>query len=230
VSPLAVAAAAMADGPISISVQGGGSAPVKLFLLLTALSFATALLVSVTSFTRMIIVLSFLRQALGTPQLPPNQVLLGLALILSFFVMGPTAGKVYTEALTPYMEDRIGHAEALEKASGPLRQFMLKQTRDQDLQLFYEISGRERPAAADTMPMTVVMPAFMISELTTAFRMGLFLYIPLLLVDVLVATLLMSMGMMMVPPTLIALPVKVALFLMADGWRLVVSSLVRSFG
>jgi len=230
VNPLAVAAGAMADGPISISVQGGGSAPVKLFLLLTALSFATALLVSVTSFTRMIIVLSFLRQALGTPQLPPNQVLLGLALILSFFVMGPTANRVYAEALTPYMEDRIGHAEALEKASVPLREFMLKQTRDQDLQLFYEISGRERPAAADTMPMSVVMPAFMISELTTAFRMGLFLYIPLLLVDVLVATLLMSMGMMMVPPTLIALPVKVALFLMADGWRLVVSSLVRSFG
>jgi flagellar biosynthetic protein FliP len=230
VNPLAVAAGAMADGPISISVQGGGSAPVKLFLLLTALSFATALLVSVTSFTRMIIVLSFLRQALGTPQLPPNQVLLGLALILSFFVMGPTANRVYAEALTPYMEDRIGHVEALEKASGPLREFMLKQTRDQDLQLFYEISGRERPAATDTMPMTVVMPAFMISELTTSFRMGLFLYIPLLLVDVLVATLLMSMGMMMVPPTLIALPVKVALFLMADGWRLVVSSLVRSFG
>jgi flagellar biosynthetic protein FliP len=157
-------------------------------------------------------------------------VLLGLALILSFFVMGPTANRVYAEALTPYMEDRIGHVEALEKASGPLREFMLKQTRDQDLQLFYEISGRERPASGDAMPMSVVMPAFMISELTTAFRMGLFLYIPLLLVDVLVATLLMSMGMMMVPPTLIALPVKVALFLMADGWRLVVSSIVRSFG
>jgi flagellar biosynthetic protein FliP len=230
VIPLAVAASAMADGPISISVQGGGSAPVKLFLLLTALSFATALLVSVTSFTRMIIVLSFLRQALGTPQLPPNQVLLGLALILSFFVMGPTANRVYAEALTPYLEDRIGHVEALEKASGPLREFMLRQTRDQDLQLFYEISGRQRPASGDAMPMTVVMPAFMISELTTAFRMGLFLYVPLLLVDVLVATLLMSMGMMMVPPTLIALPVKVALFLMADGWRLVVSSVVRSFG
>jgi len=230
VSPLAVAASALADGPISISVQGGGSAPVKLFLLLTALSFATALLVSVTSFTRMIIVLSFLRQALGTPQLPPNQVMLGLALILSFFVMGPTANRVYAESLSPYLEDRMGHVEALEKASVPLREFMLRQTRDQDLQLFYEISGRQRPAAGDAMPMSVVMPAFMISELTTSFRMGLFLYIPLLLVDVLVATLLMSMGMMMVPPTLIALPVKVALFLMADGWRMVVSSLVRSFG
>jgi flagellar biosynthetic protein FliP len=230
VSPLAVAAAALADGPLSIQVQGGGSAPVKLFLLLTALSFATALLVSVTSFTRIIIVLSFLRQALGTQQLPPNQVMLGLALVLSFFVMQPTANKVYADALQPYLEDRISHTEALDKASGPLRDFMLRQTRDADLQLFYEVSGRERPSAKEVMPMSVVMPAFMISELTTAFRMGLFLYIPLLLVDVLVATLLMSMGMMMVPPTLIALPVKVALFLMADGWRLVVASLARSFG
>jgi flagellar biosynthetic protein FliP len=230
VSPLAVAAAALSDGPLSIQVQGGGSAPVKLFLLLTALSFATALLVSVTSFTRIIIVLSFLRQALGTQQLPPNQVMLGLALVLSFFVMQPTANKVYADALQPYLEDRISHGEALEKASGPVRDFMLRQTRDADLQLFYEVSGRERPSAKEVMPMSVVMPAFMISELTTAFRMGLFLYIPLLLVDVLVATLLMSMGMMMVPPTLIALPVKVALFLMADGWRLVVASLARSFG
>jgi flagellar biosynthetic protein FliP len=226
----AAAVSAVSDGPLSISVQGGGSAPVKLFLVLTALSFATALLVSVTSFTRIIIVLSFLRQALGTQQLPPNQVLLGLALVLSFFVMGPTANRVYADALQPYMEDRMGHVEALERASGPLREFMLKQTRDQDLALFYEVSGRERPVSGETIPMTVVMPAFMISELTTAFRMGLFLYIPLLLVDVLVATLLMSMGMMMVPPTLLALPVKIALFLMADGWRLVVSSLVRSFG
>jgi len=230
VSLLAVAAAAMTDGPLSIQVQGGGSAPVKLFLLFTALSFAGALLVSVTSFTRIIIVLSFLRQALGTQQLPPNQVMLGLALVLSFFVMQPTANKVYADALQPYLEDRIGHQEAFEKASGPLRDFMLRQTRDADLQLFYEVSGRERPSAREVMPMSVVMPAFMISELTTAFRMGLFLYIPLLLVDVLVATLLMSMGMMMVPPTLIALPVKVALFLMADGWRLVVASLARSFG
>jgi flagellar biosynthetic protein FliP len=230
VSPLAVAAAAMTDGPLSIQLQGGGSAPVKLFLLFTALSFAGALLVSVTSFTRIIIVLSFLRQALGTQQLPPNQVMLGLALVLSFFVMQPTANKVYADALQPYLEDRIGHQEALEKASGPLRDFMLRQTRDADLQLFYQVSGRERPSAREVMPMSVVLPAFMISELTTAFRMGLFLYIPLLLVDVLVATLLMSMGMMMVPPTLIALPVKVALFLMADGWRLVVASLARSFG
>jgi flagellar biosynthetic protein FliP len=225
-----LAAGTASDAAIQIAVNGGGSAPLKLFLLLTALSFATALLVSVTSFTRIIIVLSFLRQALGTPQLPPNQVVVGLALVLSFFVMSPTANRVYGEALGPYLEDRIGHAEALERGSGPVREFMLKQTREQDLALFFEISGRERPASGETIPMSVVMPAFMISELTTAFRMGLFLYVPLLLVDLLLSALLMAMGMMMVPPTLIALPVKVALFVMADGWRLVVASLVRSFG
>lgn len=225
-----LAAGTASDAAIQIAVNGGGSAPLKLFLLLTALSFATALLVSVTSFTRIIIVLSFLRQALGTPQLPPNQVVVGLALVLSFFVMSPTANRVYGEALGPYLEDRIGHAEALERGSGPVREFMLKQTREQDLALFFEISGRERPTSSETIPMSVVMPAFMISELTTAFRMGLFLYVPLLLVDLLLSALLMAMGMMMVPPTLIALPVKVALFVMADGWRLVVASLVRSFG
>jgi flagellar biosynthetic protein FliP len=230
VNPLATGAAPLGDAAIQIAVNGGGSAPLKLFLLLTALSFATALLVSVTSFTRIVIVLSFLRQALGTPQLPPNQVVVGLALVLSFFVMSPTANQVYADALGPYLEDRIGHVEALERGSGPLREFMLRQTREQDLALFYEISGRARPASGDPMPMSVVMPAFMISELTTAFRMGLFLYIPLLLVDLLLSALLMAMGMMMVPPTLIALPVKVALFVMADGWRLVVASLVRSFG
>jgi flagellar biosynthetic protein FliP len=231
VIPLAAGAVpAAGDAAIQIAVNGGGSAPLKLFLLLTALSFATALLVSVTSFTRIVIVLSFLRQALGTPQLPPNQVVVGLALVLSFFVMSPTASRVYADALGPYLEDRIGHVEALEKGSGPLREFMLRQTRDQDLALFFEISGRERPTSGEAMPMSVVMPAFMISELTTAFRMGLFLYVPLLLVDLLLSALLMAMGMMMVPPTLIALPVKVALFVMADGWRLVVASLVRSFG
>lgn len=229
--PLAAGAALpVADGAIQIAVEGAGSTPVKLFLLLTALSFATALLVSVTSFTRIVIVLSFLRQALGTPQLPPNQVVVGLALVLSFFVMSPTANRVYGDALGPYLEDRIGNAEALDRASGPLREFMLRQTRDQDLALFYEIAGKDRPSSGDAIPMSIVMPAFMISELTTAFRMGLFLYVPLLLVDLLVSAILMAMGMMMVPPTLIALPVKIALFLMADGWRLVVASLARSFG
>jgi len=222
-------AVAAGDPALSLSLGGGGSAPVKLFLLFTVLSFASALLVSVTCFTRIVIVLSFLRQALGTPQLPPNQVLVGLALILSAFVMSPTADKVWGDALGPYLDDKLAPAVALERASGPMREFMLKQTREQDLQLFYEISHRARPTRGDEIPMTVVMPAFMVSELTTSFRMGLFLYVPLLLIDVLVAAMLMSMGMMMVPPAMISLPLKIGIFLMADGWRLVVASLARSF-
>lgn len=221
---------AATDSALQINVAGGGSTPVKLFLVLTALSFATSLLISVTSFTRIVIVLSFLRQALGTPQLPPNQVIVGLSLILSFFVMSPTATKVYGEALGPYLEDRIGYEEALGRASGPIREFMLRQTREADLAMFYDIARQERPAQGEPIPMSIVVPAFMISELTTAFRMGLFLYIPLVLVDLLVSSVLMSMGMMMVPPNLISLPVKIGLFVMADGWRLVVGALARSFG
>jgi flagellar biosynthesis protein FliP len=222
-------ARAASDPAISLSLGGGGSAPVKLFLLFTALSFAGALLVSVTSFTRIVIVLSFLRQALGTPQLPPNQVVIGLALVLSAFVMAPTAQKVWDDALNPYLEDRLPPGEAYDRASGPLREFMLRQTRDEDLQLFFEISHKPRPTRGEEIPMTVVAPAFMVSELTTAFRMGLYLYVPLLLVDLLVAAMLMSMGMMMVPPTMISLPLKIGIFLMADGWHLVVASLARSF-
>jgi flagellar biosynthetic protein FliP len=224
-----LAVAAAPDPGVTLSLQGGGSAAVKLFLLLTALSFATALLVSVTSFTRIVIVLSFLRQALGTPQLPPNQVVMGLALVLSAFVMAPTGGRVWSDALQPYMEDRIDASQAVDRASAPVRTFLLRQTREQDLALFYEISGRDRPSRGEEIPLTVAAPAFMVSELTTAFRMGLFLYVPLLLVDLLVAGILMSLGMMMVPPPLISLPVKVGIFVMADGWRLVVASLVRSF-
>jgi flagellar biosynthetic protein FliP len=223
------ALAAAAEPGVSLTVGGGGSAPVKLLLLFTALSFASALLVSVTCFTRIVIVLSFLRQALGTPTLPPNQVVIALALVLSAFIMGPTADRVYEGALGPYLEDRMGHAEALDRASGPMREFMLRQTREQDLALFFEVAERPRPTRGEEIPMSIVMPAFMVSEITTAFRMGLFLYIPLLLVDVLVAAILTSMGMMMVPPVMIALPLKVSLFVMADGWRLVIASLARSF-
>ncbi|HZN94646.1 MAG TPA: flagellar type III secretion system pore protein FliP [Myxococcales bacterium] len=218
-----------ADG-IQLSVATGGSSAVKLFLLLTALSFATAVLVSLTSFTRIIIVLSFLRQALGTQQLPPNQVLLGLALVLTGFVMAPTASRVHAEALQPALEEKIGVDEALARASVPVREFLLRQTREEDLGLFFEISGQPRPARSEPVPLTVAAPAFMVSELTTAFRMGLYLYVPLLLVDLLVAAILSSLGMMMVPPSLVSLPLKVGIFLLADGWRLVIASLVRSFG
>jgi flagellar biosynthetic protein FliP len=226
---LRLALAAPPEPALSLQVGGGGSAPVKIFLLLTALSFASALLVSVTSFTRIVIVLSFLRQALGAPQLPPNQVVIGLALVLSGFVMAPTANRVYGEALGPYLEERLPPGEALARASGPVREFMLRQTREQDLALFVELSRQPRPARGEELPMTVVIPAFMISELTTAFRMGLFLYVPLVLIDLLVAAVMTSMGMMMVPPMMIALPLKVGVFVLADGWRLVVASLARSF-
>lgn len=214
---------------VQLSVSGGGSTSIKLFLLLTALSFATAVLISVTSFTRIIIVISFVRQALGTPQLPPNQVVVALSLALSAFVMAPTGSRVYQDALSPYFEDRINHEEALFRASGPVREFLLRQTRTDDLQLFYEISKSEAPEQPENIPLSIAVPAFMVSELTTAFRMGLFIFVPLLLIDLLVSAILMSLGMMMVPPTLISLPLKVGVFLLAGGWHLLVASLVRSF-
>lgn len=219
---------AAVEGPLSVSI-GGGSSAVKLFLLITALSFAAAALISITSFTRIVIVLSFLRQALGTPQLPPNQVVIALSLALTAFVMAPTFGVVSEQAVSPYLEDRISGQEALDRGSAPVLQFLLKQTRPDDLRLFYELSRRPRPTRAEEVPLTVAVPAFMVSELTTAFRMGLFIVIPLLLVDLLVSSVLMALGMMMVPPTLVSLPLKVGIFLLADGWHLLVQSLVRSF-
>ncbi len=224
--PLVLAAT---DAPMQISV-GGGSSAVKLFLLMTALSFAAGALISITSFTRIIIVMSFLRQALGTPSLPPNQVVVALSLALTGFVMAPTFTKVNALALSPYLEDQITSAQAIDRGSAPVLEFLLKQTRPDDLRLFYELSGAERPTRADEVPLHIAVPAFMVSELTTAFRMGLFLFIPLLLIDLLVSATLMALGMMMVPPTLVSLPLKVGIFLLADGWHLLVQSLVRSFG
>jgi flagellar biosynthesis protein FliP len=220
--------AAAVEAPLSISV-GGGSSAVKLFLLLTALSFATAALIAITSFTRIVIVLSFLRQALGTPQLPPNQVVIALSLALTAFVMAPTFSKVSAEAISPYIDDQITGEQAIARGSGPVLEFLLKQTRPDDLRLFYEISNRPRPSRADEVPLTIAVPAFMVSELTTAFRMGLFIFIPLLMIDLLVSAVLMALGMMMVPPTLVSLPLKIGVFLLADGWHLLVQSLVRSF-
>lgn len=219
---------AATEAPMQISV-GGGSSAVKLFLLMTALSFATAALVAVTSFTRIIIVLGFLRQALGTQQLPPNQVVVALALALTGFVMAPTFSTVQDEALGPYMRDEISGEVAFAKGSGPIREFLLKQTRPDDLRLFYELSKSQRPTRAEEVPLNIAVPAFMVSELTTAFKMGLFIFIPLLLIDLLVSAVLMSLGMMMVPPTLVSLPLKIGVFLLADGWHLMVMSLARSF-
>ncbi len=224
-SPLLLAADA---APLTLTV-GGGSSAVKLFLLLTVLSFATALLVSITSFTRIIVVLSFARQALGTPQLPPNQVILALALAMSGFVMAPTAARVNEAALTPYFDEKISASDAIAAASGPIREFLLRQTRPDDLRMFYEASDLPRPSRADEVPLTIAVPAFMVSELTTAFRMGLSIFVPMLVIDLLVSTILMALGMMMVPPNLISLPLKIGVFLLADGWHLLVGSLLRSF-
>ena len=218
------------SGQLAAGAAGGSSA-VKIFLLITALSFASALMMSVTCFTRIIIVLSFLRQALGTPQLPPNPVLMGLSLFLTMFIMAPVATRVHHDALGPYLDDKLPASEALERGEKPLREWMLKQTREEDVRLFFEISGQAAPAArSEALPMTVVIPAFMVSELGTAFRMGLYIFVPMLLIDILVASVLMSLGMMMVPPQMISLPLKIGVFLLAGGWHLVVSSLVRSFG
>jgi flagellar biosynthetic protein FliP len=212
------------------TMAGGGSTAVKLFLVLTALSFGTAIILSLTSFTRIIIVFSFLRQAMGTTQLPPNQVLMGLSLFLTLFIMAPTVRKVQEQAFTPLMDDKITVGEALERAQAPLSEWMLKQTKEEDLRLFFEVSGSPRPARGEAIPFTVMVPSFMISELGTAFRMGLYLFIPMVLIDLLVSVIMMSLGMMMVPPTLVAMPLKLGVFLLAGGWHLVVSYIVRSFG
>ncbi len=228
--PQLLGAAAVENGASLQLSLGGGSSAVKLFLMMTALSFASAILVSVTAFTRIIIVLSFLRQALGTPQLPPNQVVLALALALTGFVMAPTATRVYDDALSPYLAETLPADQAAMRAAGPVREFLLRHTRAEDLRLFYDIARADPPTRPEDVPLAIATPAFMVSELTLAFKMGLYLFIPLVLIDLLVAAVLMSLGMMMVPPTLVALPLKVGVFLAADGWHLVVGSLVRSFG
>jgi flagellar biosynthetic protein FliP len=211
-------------------MAGGVSSPIKIFLLLTALSFLPALLISVTSFARIIIVLSLLRQAIGAPQLPPNPVLLGLSLFLTAFVMGGPLEAVYQHAVAPLLADQISFEAALQAAREPLATFMLKQTRETDLLLFYDISGLGMPATIDEIPLRIIVPAFMVSELTTAFTIGLYVFIPLLLVDLLVSGVLMALGMMMVPPSMISLPVKIGVFVLADGWNLIIGTLARSFG
>lgn len=213
----------------SAMTPAGGSAAVKLFLLITLLSFAGAIITSITCFIRIAVVMSFLRQALGTPQLPPTQVMMGLSLFLTVFIMTPTAREVNEKALQPLFEDKITLAQSLDLAEAPVRKFLAKHTHDEEIRLFFEVSGRARPARGEVVPMAVLIPAFMVSELTTSFKMGLFIFIPMLVIDVLIAAILMSLGMMMVPPQMVSLPLKVGVFLIAGGWHLVVSALVRSF-
>lgn len=202
---------------------------VKLLVLLTLLSLAPAFLVLMTSFTRIVIVLSLLRSALGVHQAPANQIVVGLALFLTVFIMAPTYQAINDEAVQPYLQNRISQEEAQERGAGPLRDFMLRQTREKDLGLFINLAKMERPASPDDIPLHVVIPSFVISELKTAFEIGFLLFIPFLIIDMVVASILMSMGMFMLPPVMISLPFKLLLFVMVDGWYLVVKSLVESF-
>ena len=201
----------------------------QIFLLMTILSLAPAILIMLTSFTRIVIVLSLLRRALGTMQAPPNQVLIGLALFLTFFIMTPVWHNINQNALQPYLDDKIGQQQAFQNAAEPLREFMFKQTREKDLALFVDIAKLERPKDVDDIPISVLIPSFIISEVKTAFQIGLMLYVPFLIIDMVVASVLLSMGMMMLPPIMISLPFKLMLFVLADGWNLLVGSLVRSF-
>ena len=205
------------------------SAALQLLVLITVLSLAPAILVMVTSFTRIIVVLSLVRNAIGIPQLPPNQVLIGLALFLTAFVMAPTIKTVNDEAIQPYLAGTISQQEAFERGEQPLREFMLKQTREQDLALFLKLSGSPKPSSPADVPTYVLVPAFTISELKTAFQMGFVMFIPFLIIDLVISSALLSMGMMMLPPVIVSLPFKILLFVLVDGWYLIVGSLVGSF-
>lgn len=198
-------------------------------LLLTSLTFLPAIVLMMSSFTRIIIVLSLLRQALGTQTSPPNQVLIGLALFLSFFIMSPVIDRIYAEAYLPFAEDKINIMEAVEQASDPLRTFMLRQTRETDLALFARISGSEEIETPEQVPMKILVPAYVTSELKTAFQIGFVVFIPFLIIDMVVASILMAMGMMMLSPMIISLPFKLMLFVLADGWHLLIGSLTQSF-
>lgn len=236
---LAIEPALAQSSPLQVTATpapGGGtsySVPVQTLLFFTLLSFLPAVLLMMTSFTRIIIVLSLLRMALGTQTTPPNQVLIGLALFLTFFVMGPTMDRLHDDAYLPYRDGRLGFEQALAAGADPLRDFMLKNTRATDLELFSRMARIEekQPGIAEPaqLPMRVVIPAFVTSELKTAFQIGFMVFIPFLIIDMVVASVLMSMGMMMLSPVLIALPFKLMLFVLADGWNLLIGSLVASF-
>lgn len=212
-----------ADDPATLSTA------LQILILLTVLSLAPAILVMLTSFTRIVIVLSFVRSSLATQQMPPNQVLIGLALFLTIFVMQPTWQQVNEDALQPYLQGEMSEQEAYSKGIQPVREFMFEQTRDKDLALFVRMAEMERPRNFDDIPTYILIPSFIISELKTAFQIGFIIFIPFLVIDMVVASALMSMGMMMLPPMMISLPFKILLFVLVDGWNLVIQSLVMSF-
>ena len=225
------------DAPSIMDLVDRATAPdeigttLTLFLLITVLSLAPAIVVMTTSFLRIIVVLGFLRQAMATQQTPPNQVLIGLALFLTFFIMWPTYQEVYDSAIVPYMDPAVTlpQDEALERGLAPIREFMFRQVQPRDVALFLEISGRGRPETPDDVPTHVLVPAFITSELKIAFQIGFVIYIPFLIIDMVVASTLMAMGMMMLPPVFVSLPFKIIMFVLADGWYLLIGTLVRSF-
>lgn len=228
---VAPTAAAQQADRMTVNIDGVGSvsAPLQIVLLLTLLTFLPAMLITMTSFTRIVIVFHFLRQALGSQEQPSNQILLGLSLFLTLFIMAPTVDRINTVAVQPALAGQIDVSEAISRGSPPLRDFMLKQTREQDLALFVELGHLPRPNGPEDVPIRAVIPAFVISELKTGFQMGFFLFIPFLLIDLVVSTTLLSMGMLQLPPAMVSLPFKLLLFVMIDGWHLLVESLVRSF-
>jgi len=230
----APAAGAHAD-PLRLTINLDGSekpaqmsVAVQIVLVMTLLTIAPSIILLMTSFTRIVVVLGFVRTALGVPNAPGNQVIVGLSLFLTFFIMGPVVDKVQKEALQPYLDGKISSTVAMDKASLPIKEFMLKQTRSRDLEYFLELGGYG-PTAIHDLPIRVVVPAFVISELQTAFQMGFFLFLPFLVIDFLVSSILMSLGMMMMPPNVVSLPFKLLLFVLVDGWHLIVKSLVESF-
>ncbi|MHB8770887.1 MAG: flagellar type III secretion system pore protein FliP [Syntrophales bacterium] len=228
-------AAAPSFPNLTLSIGGGSgggdkaSVAMQLLFALTVLSLAPAILLMLTSFTRIVVVLSLLRHAIGTQQMPPNQIIIGLALFLTVFIMAPVWQTINRDALTPYYEDQISGEEALNLAAAPIKAFMLKQTREKDLALFVKIAKEKRPEKAEEIPLTVVIPAFVISELKTAFQIGFLLYMPFFIIDIVISSILLSMGMMMLPPVMMSLPFKLLLFVLVDGWNLIVGSLVQSF-
>ena len=218
--------------PLMVAQGAGGtsySVPIQTLLFFTALGFLPALLLLMTGFTRIVIVLSLLRQALGTQAAPPNQVIIGLSLFLTFFVMAPTFDRVYEQAYLPFSKNEISFTEALERGEKPMREFMLKQTRASDMQLFAKMAKIDPSVKGEQMPLRVLVPAFVTSELKSAFQIGFMIFIPFLIIDMIVASVLMSLGMMMLSPVLVALPFKLMLFVLADGWNLLLGSLAASF-
>ncbi|WP_183359853.1 flagellar type III secretion system pore protein FliP [Geomonas limicola] len=226
--PLSIPTVSVGMG--KVSKPGDVAVVLQIFFMMTVISLAPSLLMMTTSFTRIVVVLSFLRSAMGTQQAPSNQIVVGLSLFLTFFIMAPVWQQVNTQALQPYKAQTISQEEAIKRGVAPIRKFMLSQVREKDLALFLSLSKLPRPRNADDIPTLTLIPAYVVSELKTAFQIGFLVYIPFLVLDMVVASVLMSMGMMMLPPVMISLPFKILLFVLVDGWSLIIGSLVKSFG